>query len=170
MLNKIVIFDFDDTLFPTTHVITTKSFTEEEIKKINESIKQLFENLWERNYKIIVITNAELEWIKTWKEYIPILNEVDIYSARDKYEKKNIPQNNWKKLLYLNLFTKKLLNYNYVVCVGDSENDKEAADTLSMYLNHFSNINVKFIKIPISPTINKLIIIHELLQQHEYLN
>ena len=111
MLNKIVIFDFDDTLFPTTHVITTKSFTEEEINKINESIKQLFENLWERNYKIIIITNAELEWIKTWKEYIPILNEVDIYSARDKYEKKNIPQNNWKKLLYLNLFTKKLLNY-----------------------------------------------------------
>ena len=44
MPNKIVIFDFDDTLFPTTHVITTKSFTEEEIKKINESIKQLFEN------------------------------------------------------------------------------------------------------------------------------
>ena len=170
MLNKIVIFDFDDTLFPTTHIITTKSFTEEEIKKINESIKQLFENLWERNYKIIVITNAELEWIKTWKEYIPILNEVDIYSARDKYEKKNIPQNNWKKLLYLNLFTKKLINYNYVVCIGDSENDQEAADTLSMSLNQFSNIIVKFIKIPISPTINKLIIIHELLQQHEYLN
>ena len=170
MLNKIVIFDFDDTLFPTTHVITTKSFTEEEINKINESIKQLFENLWERNYKIIIITNAELEWIKTWKEYIPILNEVDIYSARDKYEKKNIPQNNWKKLLYLNLFTKKLINYNYVVCIGDSENDQEAADTLSMSLNQFSNIIVKFIKIPISPTINKLIIIHELLQQHEYLN
>lgn len=170
MLNKIVIFDFDDTLFPTTHIITTKSFTEEEIKKINESIKQLFENLWERNYKIIIITNAELEWIKTWKEYIPILNEVDIYSARDKYEKKNIPQNNWKKLLYLNLFTKKLINYNYVVCIGDSENDQEAADTLSMSLNQFSNIIVKFIKIPISPTINKLIIIHELLQQHEYLN
>ena len=170
MLNKIVIFDFDDTLFPTTHIITTKSFTEEEINKINESIKQLFENLWERNYKIIIITNAELEWIKTWKEYIPILNEVDIYSARDKYEKKNIPQNNWKKLLYLNLFTKKLINYNYVVCIGDSENDQEAADTLSMSLNQFSNIIVKFIKIPISPTINKLIIIHELLQQHEYLN
>ena len=170
MLNKIVIFDFDDTLFPTTHIITTKSFTEEEIKKINESIKQLFENLWERNYKIIIITNAELEWIKTWKEYIPILNEVDIYSARDKYEKKNSPQNNWKKLLYLNLFTKKLINYNYVVCIGDSENDQEAADTLSMSLNQFSNIIVKFIKIPISPKINKLIIIHELLQQHEYLN
>ena len=113
MLNKIVIFDFDDTLFPTTHIITTKSFTEEEIKKINESIKQLFENLWERNYKIIVITNAELEWIKTWKEYIPILNEVDIYSARDKYEKKNIPQNNWKKLLYLNLFPHLLLQLSY---------------------------------------------------------
>lgn len=170
MLNKIVIFDFDDTLFPTTHIITTKSFTEEEIKKINESIKQLFENLWERNYKIIIITNAELEWIKTWKEYIPILNEVDIYSARDKYEKKNIPQNNWKKLLYLNLFTKKLINYNYVVCIGDSENDQEAADTLNMSLNQFSNIIVKFIKIPVSSTINKLIIIHELLQQHEYLN
>lgn len=170
MLNKIAIFDFDDTLLPTSHIITTKSFTEKEINNINESIKKLFEKLWKRNYKIIVVTNSESNWINMWKEHLPILNEVELYSARNKYEKRNIPQNNWKKFLYLNLFTRKFINYNYVVCIGDSDTDKEAADTLSTTLKDLSNIFVKFIKTPVNPTIDQTILIHELLQTHKYLN
>jgi phosphoserine phosphatase len=172
MYNKLVIFDFDDTLFPTSQIEKTKTFTADIAEKFNYVITNLFNILWQRNFKIIIVSNAEIGWINHWKKYIPILNYVDIYSARDKYQNNTkIKGEDWKKLMYINLFANELINYNYVVGVGDSPGDYTAAIKLYHTFDQIiDKFNVKFIGFQPQLDYDKLITALVLLPEHEYFN
>lgn len=168
MSNKLVIFDFDDTLFPTTEYMITKTFPIEKAIELNTQLTILFKTLWKRNYHIIIVTNAEEAWINYWKNYLPVLKDVDTYSARDHYEKENIPADDWKKYMYIHLMTSnKYIKYTYIVGVGDSDRDGEAAINLYTTLRNLNDkLYVRFIQFPQNSNSKQLINLLKILPTH----
>lgn len=118
--NVLIIFDWDDTLFPTTWLINSgiKLTDEESVRKITVylheldiSISKLLKNTIIAG-KVIIITNAGIEWISLAKRYLPktkyiLDNYVRVISARDMYHhayemmewKKNVVNNDIKNLV-----------------------------------------------------------------------
>lgn len=166
--NKLVIFDFDDTLFPTTEYMITKTFPIAKAVEFNSQITNLFEILWKRNYHIIIVTNAEGAWINYWRNILPILKNIDIYSARDHYEKEGIAIDDWKKYMYIYLMTSdKYIKYNYVIGVGDSDRDGQAAISLYTSLRNLnSNLYVRFIQFPQNSNSKQLLNLLKILPTH----
>ena len=167
-INKLVIFDFDDTLFPTTEFMLTNTFPIAKAIEFENQIKNLFKTLWNKNYHIIIVTNADEAWINFWKNYLPVLKSVDIYSARDHYEKEGIAIDDWKKYMYINLMTSdKYIKYTYVVGVGDSDRDGQAAvDLYTSLRNINSNLYVRFIQFPQHSNSQQLLNLIKILPTH----
>lgn len=167
-INKLVIFDFDDTLFPTTEFMLTNTFPIAKAIEFENQIKNLFKTLWEKKYHIIIVTNADEAWINFWKNYLPVLKSVDIYSARDHYEKEGIAIDDWKKYMYINLMTSdKYIKYTYVVGVGDSDRDGQAAvDLYTSLRNLNSNLYVRFIQFPQHSNSQQLLNLIKILPTH----
>ena len=116
----LIIFDFDDTLFCTKYfdtfsliyqdIFTCKVSLEEinpclvrELKQLESTIIELFINLQQQNYDIIIILNADIKWINNClthfleelKEYINE-NDIKIYSAKNMFSKIVKESTEWK--------------------------------------------------------------------------
>ena len=129
---KIAILDYDDTIFPTTHIqnlFTHGQYISEEfsymLKLIEIKIEQIIRILTLNNYNIYIVTNASLTWLDySFNTHIPnilkMLNKynVKIISANHLYS--NIYPNNpleWKKNVFNNIINNHLHqnneDYNY---------------------------------------------------------
>jgi hypothetical protein len=143
-ISRLIIIDWDDTLFPTTHVqnnniktkhikkninINTKLF-----KKLDTLIFNLLSNL-NKYGKVIIVTNAAEKWVHMTLKILPktkefVDNNVNIVSARDMYKKK-FPNNayEWKRQTF-----KKVVNSNFanksqiqqIISIGDAEYEYRA--------------------------------------------
>ena len=156
--NSLFIFDWDDTLLPTTFLIKEGYIYED---KISEEIKDIFFILEELVLKILnlaidkgdvyIITNSKMSWFNcTSNKYFPnlnnILNKINIISARDEYEDKYPGQNNiWKQKAFFSL-DKKIVNnliYN-IICIGDSLIEIEAGKKFASQLKNSFIKTIKF--------------------------
>ena len=121
--NSIIIFEWDDTLFPTSFLTPGGVFNEnmnlsDAEKKILLKIEQAsLKLLTEANKKgnVYIITNARNGWVeysahRFYPNIIPILENINIISVRQ-YEKK-FPRNSkqWKIEAFLNLQKKFNIN------------------------------------------------------------
>ena len=141
--NSIIIFDWDDTLLPTSFLTPGGVFNEnlklsqneiEKILKLEKAALKLLNEAVEKG-NVYIITNAGNGWVEyTAKRFypsiLPILKKVKIISARREYEK-IFPRNSsqWKIEEFLNL--QKNLNMKLVtniVCIGDSLFKMEAGE------------------------------------------
>ena len=167
--NSIIIFDWDDTLLPTSFLSPGGSFNSdlkltksdrETLLKIEKEVFNLLNTAISKG-DVYIITNAEKGWVefsikKIYPSILPILPELKIISAREKFG--NIFPGNykkWKIRTFLNLL--KNVNLNLVtnlICIGDSFFEIEAGRILA---SKFKEAFIKTIKFKESPKLNDLL-------------
>ena len=167
--NSIIIFDWDDTLLPTTFLTPGGIFDEdmdlpeidsEKLTQLEELVSKILNDAVEKG-NVYIITNAGKGWVeysakKFYPSILPILSKIKIISARGQYEKV-FPGNSrqWKIEAFLNL--QKSLNMKLVtniVCIGDSLFEMEAGRILA---SRFTEAFVKTIKFREAPKLDELI-------------
>ena len=168
--NTIFIFDWDDTLFFTTHLDPSKNsmrFNESALeKKMIKSIEYYVEEILSKALNkgtVLIITNSSEGWVEYcvysyYQNLIPLLKQINIISARTLYEQE-FPSEplTWKIKTFNDLTEKfnfeKCLLTN-IICIGDDNSEIIAAKKLA---NNFENCLVKTIKLRESPKLKELI-------------
>ena len=167
--NSIIIFDWDDTLLPTSYLTPGGVFDEN--FKIPETDKEKFQKLEQAVLKILteavekgnvyIITNAGNGWVefsanRFYPSIMPVLEKIKIISARGQYEEK-FPGNSrqWKIEAFLNI--QKNVNLKLVtnlICIGDSLFEMEAGRILA---SKFTEAFIKTIKFREAPKLDELL-------------
>ena len=167
--NCLIIFDWDDTLLPTSFLTKGGTFYEDvqlslsEQKKMGELENLVLELLNESIEKgtVYIITNAGKGWVeysteRFYPKIVPFLGKIEVISARGEFE--NVfPGNSrqWKIEAFLEL--KKTLNVQLVtniICLGDSLFEMEAGRILA---SKFTEAFIKTIKFRETPKLDELI-------------
>ena len=168
--NTIFIFDWDDTLFFTSHLDPSKNnllFNESSLeKKMMETIEFYVEEILIKAISkgtVLIITNSSEGWVEycTYSYYpnlIPLLKQINIISARSLYEEEFPSEPLTWKINAFNDLTKK---FNFekclltnIICIGDDNSEIIAAKKLA---NNFDNCLIKTIKLRESPKLKELI-------------
>jgi hypothetical protein len=152
--NNLFIFDWDDTILPTSFLRYEKIINDENIPEEYAETFSIIEKVIIKILKlainkgdVYIITNSSVGWVEySAVKYYPkikdILNKIRIISARNEYENDFPGQLKiWKQKTFLSL--KKILNENIpsnIICFGDSIIELEAGKNLA------SNVNNSFIK------------------------
>ena len=167
--NTLIIFDWDDTLLPTSFLTPGGSFNEEiklsdsdieKLKKIEECVFLILTESIEKG-NVFIITNAGKGWVefsanKFYPSIMELLKKIEIISARGEFEKK-YPGNSrqWKIQAFLDLL--KYVNIKLVtniICMGDSLFEMEAGRILA---SKFKEAFIKTIKFKEAPKLDELI-------------
>ena len=167
--NSIIIFDWDDTLLPTSFLTPGGIFDEniklsqtdtEKLLKLEQAVVKLLNEAVDKG-KVYIITNAGNGWVeysanRFYPSIMPILDKIKIISARGQYEKV-FPGNSrqWKIEAFLNL--QKNLNMTLVtniICLGDSLFEMEAGRILA---SKFTEAFIKTIKFREAPKLDELL-------------
>lgn len=169
--NSLIIFDWDDTLFPTSFLARNGYFSEniflakkeekilKKIEKLEQSVLDLI-NLSLSKGEVYIITNASIGWVEFTSYHLypnlwKILDKIKIISARGDWEK-IFPDNiqKWKMQAFSNL--KQNFDSNLVtniICLGDSMLEIEAGKILA---NCFQTAFIKTIKFKENPKPDEL--------------
>ena len=167
--NSLIIFDWDDTLLPTSFLTPGGIFDEnmklsqsdtEKLSKLEQAVVKLLNEAVEKG-KVYIITNAGNGWVeysanRFYPSIMTILPKIKIISARGQYEKV-FPGNSrqWKIEAFLNL--QKNLNMQLVtniICLGDSLFEMEAGRILA---SKFTEAFIKTIKFREAPKLDELL-------------
>lgn len=161
--NTLIIFDWDDTLLPTSFLTPNGLFSEdqkindkemEKIKKLETCAATILKQAISKG-DTYIITNAAPGWVeysasRFYPQVVKLLHKVTIVSARGQYEKKHPGDSRqWKIQAFLE--TLRSLDTNLVtnlICLGDSVIEMEAAHILA---SKFSQAYIKTIKFRESP-------------------
>mmetsp|Transcript_73466 Transcript_73466/g.204089 ORF Transcript_73466/g.204089 Transcript_73466/m.204089 type:complete len:601 (-) Transcript_73466:114-1916(-) len=159
----LIVFDWDDTLFCTSFVNQHSGFhirTSKRMQAVASATRQLLETA-QRLGRTFIITNAAEEWVYRCsftfaKELLPVLEGVDIISARDLYEDLFPHQAfKWKVFAFLELRRRVEFHgiKNFLV-FGDSDCEMDAARVAS---EAFSKVCLKRIKFVDQPSPEELV-------------
>ena len=161
--NSLIIFDWDDTLIPTTFLTPDGVFPEKillsqcEFDKLKEIEKNVYIILKESIEKgqAYIITNACINWVQFsasifYPSIIDLLKKVKIISARGEYEQ-SFPDNlrQWKIQAFSNLikdFDENLVTN--IICIGDSLFEMEAGRILASKCKEAFIKTIKFREAP----------------------
>lgn len=170
----LVIFDWDDTLFPTTWTVSNNiNLSDDGISTHNKFIVH-FSKLDMLLYKllseclkfgtVIIVTNAVLKWITMSSSMLPntqnLFKNIQIISARDMYQKQYPDKPElWKKIVFQDLVSKYFDKYpfQHIISIGDAEHEFNALTDLyneSSITKHRLLKTVRFIR---EPTFDSLI-------------
>jgi hypothetical protein len=157
--NSLYIFDWDDTLLPTSFLTPNGVFNEkvyitpsdgEKISKLESRVLIILNNAIEKG-DTYIITNAAPGWVEwSCKRFYPevakILNKVNIVSARGEFERLHPGDSRqWKISAFLDMInntdTRLITN---LICIGDSIIEMEAAHILASKFNQAFVKTVKF--------------------------
>ena len=168
--NTIFIFDWDDTLFFTSHLEPSKnrSLNNEslKIKKMKKVIEYYVEEILTKSLNrgiVLIITNSSEGWVeyciyRYYTNLIPLLPKINIISARSLYEKEYPAEPlTWKIKAFNDLrdkfnFEKCLLTN--IICLGDDYSEIIAAQKFG---ENFDNCLIKTIKLREKPDLKELI-------------
>ena len=156
-MTTIIIFDWDDTLFPTTHLNKNKFIDQKTLRTIDLAVYSLLSRAL-LNGKVFLITNASLEWVNDSTQKLPLIrsllrSSVGLISARDNYSWYANDINVWKQLAFDDLI-KAQWNVRKVVSIGDDKYEYLALRRLGSNSNR---LTLKSVKTTFRPTIWKLI-------------
>jgi hypothetical protein len=168
--NSIIIYDWDDTLLPTTALSPSGIFIEntpisdndfQRLVKLESSVYELLRLSIDRA-DTYIITNAAPGWVEYSAEMFypkvyPLLNKITIVSARGEYECRYPGDSRqWKVMAFLNLlrYTDTNLVTN-LISLGDSPNEMEAAYILASRFGKAFVKTVKFRENPRPSELNK---------------
>jgi len=169
----LIILDWDDTLFPTSWINKNGiEFLSEQNKKIlyNKFFYKLDNNLYNllvkliKCGKVIIITNALLNWIDMTLTILPKTSEllknkniIKIISARGDFSHYTNDMTEWKKLAFERELknVQKLDQINNIISIGDAEYEYNAL--INLYTNNNKNYKLlKSIKYKRNPNIYEI--------------
>jgi len=172
----IIIFDWDDTLYPTTWIKSNMDLIRNPLCA-DENILNIFKQLSDQIIyiitkaqiygKVFIITNAFETWIKDSckliPEVIPFLKNINIISAQDKWKSINPNPGKWKELEFEQIalnFIKSNIKIIKFICIGDSHHEHNAIINAASIINA-SKVNVAYTKnfvFRIQPTFEQILI------------
>ena len=164
--NRVVFFfDYDNTLFPTS-VVVSNELAERDRPDLEKRFIDTI-NLAKKFGLVYIITNSEDGWVKlSAKNHLPgilsVLNETPIISARSNYEELSDDPIMWKyhamdsvlkNILCCPMFGPKGWE-NHVVSIGDSTHERDALFKIGKKYTDITTKSVKFVQ---DPTVVQLI-------------
>ena len=176
--NTLFIFDWDDTLFFTTHLNPSKNnlffYENENEKKMMKTIEYYIIEILNKALSkgtVLIITNSSEGWVEGCAKFyypnlIPIFKNIYIISARELYQEElpNEP-GTWKLRTFKDL--KEKFNFEEclvtnIICFGDDNNEIFAAKKLGETINNCLIKTVKFRDKPnLQDMLKQLILINE---------
>lgn len=179
--DTLIIFDYDDTLFPTTWLLK-QGLLENDFRPnyVQRALLQSLERhavktlLTAMQYgKVLIITNAKQGWVeRTCAAFMPevasIIQEIEIISARSMYESADaITPTSWKQLAFAvevgrfcdDVIEEATTCHPTVISLGDSLCEQQA---LVSVVGVFPNCCGKSLKFVDRPHIENLMYQHEL--------
>ena len=169
IFNSLIIFDWDDTLVPTSFLTPDGVFPDkillsqtefDKIKEIEKNVNIILKQSIEKG-KAYIITNACANWVQFsasvfYPSISDLLKKIKIISARGEYEKE-FPDNlrQWKIQAFSDLikdFDEKLVTN--IICIGDSLFEIEAGRILA---SKFKESFIKTIKFREAPKLDELL-------------
>jgi len=178
MIN-IIIFDWDDTLFPTEYFKTRinmlldhKLIPEETNLKLRTLASDIIKLI--TNAKtcgcVTIISNASLEWLelcfKLIPEIIPIMDTIYVISAQDKFKHLSNNPAKWKEWAFYQFIIDKIELYNQqennyspvqrkhnsynIISIGDSIHERDALKINANYLKTFNSNSISVKTIKLS--------------------
>lgn len=169
-MNKtIIIFDWDDTLFPTTFVQKYNVNKQNrfayyrEFAQLEKNINKLLQ-ISMRYGDTYILTNGSSGWFKYTLNFIPktiktLKKLKNIISARDRYEKYYKDKILWKFYSLYNILLKNN-NINKIIFISDLEDDFKIFDRIKL-IDIFSKIDLYLYKLYDKPMFGELIYQHE---------
>ena len=160
--NNLSIFDWDDTLFPTSFLVQEDIINDENLPEEYMDIISVLDkaivnviNFAINKGDVYIITNSSIGWVEfSTKKYYPnlkkYLDKIHIISARNEYENAYPGEVKlWKDKTFLNLKDKINLKIpTNIICFGDSIVELEAGKKLASKIN---NSFIKTIKLKEKP-------------------
>jgi hypothetical protein len=184
-----IIFDWDDTLYPTTWMKSGFFHLIDNPLTANETIKKNFSQLSERIMYVInnakkygnvsIITNSREGWIEKscilMPDLIPYIKTINIIYARDKHEHSSCHPEDWKKFEFEDIALKFIYSRKKImklICIGDSPHEHDAAKNVASVVNKHAYLNayIKNIEFKYMPTFEELLIQVHNLATYIYLN
>lgn len=180
-VETLLIYDWDDTLFPTTWIRKHALLEAREAGTMLSSEQTaLLASLADRASltlqkaiqigKVVIVTNAEQGWVETssrlfMPSLIALLNAVDVVSARSTYEQRTHHPSEWKRLAFeheVELFygSSRVGEQRNIVSFGDSMHELNALMAVTKGIPNCCGKSIKFLDAP-SPK--------QLMEQHELL-
>lgn len=164
--NTLIIFDWDDTLFPTSWLmqngfrITDSTAIKQYViylKELDILLSKLFTAALSLG-RILIITNANLSWINTTKCLLPMTSKIINHkiltiSARDIYQY-CCDINDWKTNVFKNDISSHIKWADQVISFGDAEYEYNAL--VSLYKNIPDYKILKTVKLMRAPSFNTL--------------
>lgn len=163
----LIIFDWDDTLFPTTWLVQKNiDLVDKDMQNKYIVMFSRLDNLLHRilisfsnRGQIVIVTNASIKWIDVALDMLPntkqiIKNKIPVISARDHYQNKYPNKMDiWKQLMFQNITVNYFKSHKLqnIISIGDAEYEFNAL--INLYNEHAVVKNkllktVKFIKEP----------------------
>lgn len=180
----VIIFDWDDTLFPTTWLTDngidlSDQNTQNKFIVYFSKLDMLLYNLLINclNYgSIFIVTNASAKWINTSMVMLPNTKKIisknmniNIISARDMHQE-DYPNkiDIWKKLTFQNITLNNLNKYKYqhIISIGDAEYEYNALTDLFNHASVTKERLLKTIKLLRNPSFDSLVDQLEVLNIH----
>lgn len=170
-MKTLIIFDWDDTLYPTIQTVVNKNNGDSEInyEMIDNKIYKLFDLILGYG-KILIITDASKSWVVNCLQslentkqmfndnQIKILSTIDIIKEYNlRFEKNLILFKEEKKIKIFDIIDEIYNDYNNIISIGDSKKEYSA---LSYIFRKPSNKNklfktIKFYQYPTSDLLLK---------------
>ncbi len=146
--STLIIFDFDDTLFPTSF-LAASGYTHHKHSDLPDDLQQEMSNVEQASIKLLlearkygkvkIVSNGGMDWIsEACEEFTPCLWNVikglsiEVISARDRYEGKSEDLSEWKRKVFSKLLRKMKCRVRpcrkalTLISVGDSSIDRNA--------------------------------------------
>lgn len=177
---NLIVFDYDDTLFPTTF-LAQRGYrldgprASSEIESLLDDYSTVVECTLleaERHGRVVILTNAESGWISlTSQKFMPrlakVLDRYPAISARSTYEPLGVVGPfNWKLKAFQALLSEysaimKATCIRNIVSLGDSLHERDAVQQASSSFERFFCKSIKLIE---RPDITELMRQHQLIQ------
>lgn len=148
---KLIIFDYDDTIFPSTYYTKNTNLTTNDLNVIDNTVYDIFKTLQSNGHTVIIISNGNMAWINESMKLLPntknyiINNKIQIISARDLYENTQVKYEDWKRFTIVRILTSEpYYNFDSVLGIGDSTIDDIAIKESCKFVHK----KHEFIKIP----------------------
>ena len=176
----LIIFDWDDTLFPTTAleenqdtnaegsvraIVSTALDQNQFLISMSDAQQAAIAAVQEalRHGKVTVITAATFDWIQFCIQYVPALidllaeHNIDVVSARDEYQHYTRSRSAWKSLAFRDEIVRmrppSVRAIPSLISIGDGTPEHEAAKAVFAY--KFVR-NAHSIRLPSGPTFEQL--------------
>jgi hypothetical protein len=161
----LTIFDFDDTLFPSSWFTKEKNFTPEIAGKFLSSIKSLFAQAKKVSDIVMIVTCANREWVMYCSELMPgLLEGINILCCPDFNLEEPIEE--WKSIIFrmvVNRYFSASQTEKTLIAMGDAMHDRQAC--LHIRETH-PEILVKSILFEATPTYERLLKQQEVVCKH----